>query len=113
MTSVLALAWYIFTPKPRNAIHLFIFMISLLIVIPSLIASAATGEYRYFEMQEIRNLLRICWFGVAVGFLGFALYYLSNFLHAWGLPIYRIGEIADNWCIYLRRLLINFWVDAR
>lgn len=103
MTAVLAIAWYLFTPKPRNTVHLFIALVSLLIIVPALIASSATGDYRYFTILDVLNLLRIGWLGVAIGFLGFAAYYFLNFLHAWGMPFYCIGEFVDSWIAYLRQ----------
>lgn len=110
MTSLLSFAWYVFTPKPRHTVHLFVSLVTLLIVVPALIASAATGDRRFYEIGEIRNMLRVGWLGVAIGFLSFASYYFVNFLHVWGLPFYRIGEMIDDWCVYLlnRRICAIF-----
>lgn len=82
LTCVLAFGWhYVPTTPPRrkHPLNLMVGFLSGLLVIPAVLASAATGTSPTLRLDEVRLFLRMSWLCVALGYTYIVVYYVRRF----------------------------------
>lgn len=97
MVMFLSLAWYRLPPRPRHPLHLYIAAISGTLIIPALLASAATGNTPTIDVASVRNTLRLAWLLVGCSLLSVVVYYIRRFLAVWLAPHEQWSERLQRW----------------
>lgn len=85
LTCILAIGWhYVPTTPPRrkHPLDLMVGFLSGLLVIPAVLASAATGTNPTLQLDEVRLMLRMSWLLVALGYTYIVVYYVRRFWFA-------------------------------
>ncbi len=82
LTCVLAFCWHYVPTVParrKHPLNLMVGFLSGLLVIPAVLASAATGTSPTLRLDEVRLLLRMSWLAVALGYTYIVVYYVRRF----------------------------------
>lgn len=97
MVTVLSVAWYYMPPRPRHPLHCYVALIAGSLIIPALLASAATGHVRSFDVETVRNTLRLAWLLVGASLFSVVIYYLRRFWLVWSAPQPERAKFLQRW----------------
>lgn len=87
--AMLSMIWYYMPRRYRLAarepheLHFYVGLIALTLMVPALVASAATGHTPSYDIVSMRNLLRLSWLIVSLALFSVVVYYVRRFVALW------------------------------